>query len=99
MATKTEEKRILAVDLENKTVTVGTPPQKVVVKIGLFTPFQIVGGNVYTFIDSARDGVFMEEAERGVYCEASSRLRGSVQPTKKFLVPWSNVSYILYGEI
>lgn len=73
---------------------------KVVVKIGLFNPFQIVGGNVYTFIDSARDNVEMVEVEKGVYCEAHSRLRGpQAQAAKKFLVPWSNVSYILYGEI
>jgi hypothetical protein len=83
-----------------KKVEVVKEGQRVAVKIGLFTPFQIVGGNVYTFIDSARDNVSMVEVDRGIYCEANSRLRGpQAQAAKKFLVPWSNVSYVLYGEI
>lgn len=71
-----------------------------IVKIGLAQPFQIVGGDVFTFIDSAvkHRNVEMRETERGILCTLHSKLQGpTAPPPKVFLVPWSTVTYVLYG--
>lgn len=86
MATKTEA-----------TVTVAPAATKIPVKLGIVTPFQVVGGDVYTFIDSARHRATMAETERGVYIEAKARSLDAIP--KKFLVPWANISYVVYGEL
>lgn len=72
-----------------------SPAAKPVVKIGLAAPFQIVGGDVFTFIDCMRNRASMTVEEHGVMVTVLSR---SVPPVSKtFLVPWSNVTYVLYG--
>ena len=88
---KTEEKAAPAA------VVVAPAATKIPVKLGIVTPFQVVGGDVYTFIDQARHRAQMVETDRGVYVEAKARSLDAVP--KKFLVPWANISYIVYGEL
>lgn len=69
-----------------------------VVKLGLAHPFQVVGGDVYTFIDILKNRATMTITQYGVEVEVRSKLNGpEAPPAKKFLVPWSNVTYVLYG--
>lgn len=72
----------------------------VIVKIGLVHSFQIIGGDVYTFLDAARHRAVMTSERDGVKVTVTSRIVASVgrQTTKTFLVPWPNVTYVLYGD-
>ena len=92
-------KQILEVDQEKKTITIGTPGTRPVVKIGVAQPFQIVGGDVFTFVDAFKHRVDMAETDRGILCTLRSKLVGPSAPKPKvFLVPWGAVTYVLYGE-
>jgi len=73
---------------------------RTVVKVGLFTPFQIIGGDVYTFLDSSRHRAEMVEEPLGVRAIVTSRLNipgGQKSVGKEFFVPWSNITYVVYG--
>ena len=76
-----------------------TPAARPVVKIGVAQPFQIVGGDVFTFVDAFKHRVDMVETDRGILCTLRSKLVGPSAPKPKvFLVPWGAVTYVLYGE-
>jgi hypothetical protein len=71
-----------------------------VVKMGLFTPFQIIGGDVYTFLDCSRHRAEMAEEQLGVRVIVTSRINvpgGAQSVGKEFFVPWSNITYVVYG--
>ena len=75
------------------------PAARPVVKIGVAQPFQIVGGDVFTFVDAFKHRVDMAETDRGILCTLRSKLVGPSAPKPKvFLVPWGAVTYVLYGE-
>ena len=89
-------KRILEVDLEKKIITVGS---RTVTKLGLGTAFQLYAG-AYTSVDAARDRAVMTEETYGVRCEVTSKINqpgGVKSKVTSFLVPWSNITYVLYG--
>jgi len=73
---------------------------RTVVKLGLFQPFQIIGGDVYTFLDSSRHRAEMAEEALGVRVIVTSRLNvpGGIKSVgKEFFVPWANITYVVYG--
>ncbi len=76
------------------------PEAPPIVKLGVAVPFQIVGGDVFTYVDVIKHRVVMTETERGVLVEIRSKLNGPSAPAAKVaLVPWSNITYVLYGQV
>lgn len=70
---------------------------RLVVKLGCHAPFQIIGGDVYTSIDCMRNRAEMYEEPLGVRCFVTVRTRDNTPP-KEFFVPWSNITYVVYGQ-
>lgn len=76
------------------------PASPPIVKIGLASPFQIPGADVFTYVDIVKHRVTMTELERGILVEMRSKMQGpTAPPPLRVLVPWGNVTYVTYGRL
>lgn len=72
-----------------------------IVKLGLKTPFQVPGFDVFTYVDVSKHRAEMTAQTDGVLMVLSQSQRaaaGGPVATKHVLVPWGNITYVFYGE-